>query len=199
MIGIFLDIETTGLDPSRHRILDIAFKFINLKNGNLLKDYSSRVHQPTEVWELRDPVSIQINGFTEEDLKNSRTENEVAKEVIEIFQKYEIRRGRAFFLCQNPAFDRAFFSHLIPIPEQEREEWPYHWLDFASMYWALRVKQKQLGITVPGIETSHPIFLSKDSIATQYGLPKESSPHRAHNGVNHLLLCYEKVIGWGDG
>ncbi|MDE3048090.1 MAG: hypothetical protein KGI83_07075, partial [Verrucomicrobiota bacterium] len=37
---------------------------------------------------------------------------------------------------------------------------------------------------------------SKDLIAQQYALPGEEKPHRAMNGVRHLLLCYQAVVGF---
>lgn len=199
MIAIFLDLETTGLDPYTHRTLEVAFKFVDLSSGKVLMEYSSRVKQPPEVWEKRDHMSVQINGFRFEDLVDGKTEEEISKDIHEIFEKYEIKRGRAFYICQNPAFDRNYFSQIIPIYSQEKLSWPYHWLDFASMYWALRVKQNALGIEVPMSASSNPIFLSKDSIAEQFQLPKETKPHRAMNGVDHLILCYENVVGWGEG
>jgi DNA polymerase-3 subunit epsilon/oligoribonuclease len=37
---------------------------------------------------------------------------------------------------------------------------------------------------------------SKDLIAQQYKLPHEANPHRAMNGVEHLFLCYQAVVGF---
>ena len=45
------------------------------------------------------------------------------------------------------------------------------------------------------INAENPSF-SKDSIAEYYGIEKEKKPHRAQNGVDHLLLCYETIIGF---
>ena len=40
--------------------------------------------------------------------------------------------------------------------------------------------------------------LSKDKIAGAFALASEEKPHRARNGVNHLLLCYEAVVGFPE-
>ena len=101
-------------------------------------------------------------------------------------------RKKAVFICQNPSFDRGFFSQLIDPDTQEDLNWPYHWLDLASMYWAISMdKAKKQNCPFPW-ETG----ISKDLIASHYNLPAEDKPHRAMNGVDHLLICYEAVVGF---
>lgn len=191
MLAIFLDIETTGLDSFHHKVLEIAFKVIDMSSGKELFAYQSIVKQPLEVWERRDPASIEINGFTWDKSQLGKEEGVVGKEIVQIFNDLKIERGKAFYICQNPAFDRGFFSQLVPVYTQERMHWPYHWLDFASMYWALLVKQfSQNNIPIPT-----EMNLSKNSIAKQHNLSIEAIPHSAMNGVNHLLLCYRTVVG----
>ena len=100
--------------------------------------------------------------------------------MILCFDKFKIKRGDAAFICQNPSFDRAFFCQLIDSDKQELLNWPYHWLDLASMYWATSLKQGRLPW-----ETG----FSKDRIAAVYQIGPEKKPHRAINGVDHLLSC----------
>jgi oligoribonuclease len=189
VIGIFLDIETTGLDPLAHRVLEIAFKFIDLNSGEVLTKFLEKVSQPPEVWEKSDKTSLVINGFSPDEFENSIDEATAALQIKEIFQSFGIARGKAIFICQNPSFDRAYFSQLISTYDQENLNWPYHWLDFASMYWALYVTNSKQN----SIDNIH---LSKDKIAQIHGLPTEQQPHRAMNGVDHLIQCYSTVIGY---
>lgn len=188
MLAIFLDIESSGLDFFRHRALEVAFKIIDVQSGEEHYSYETVVSQPLEVWQKRDPASVAVNGFTWEKVLTGRQEATVRQDIIEIFTDLRIERGKAVYVCQNPAFDRGFFSQLIDVYTQDHHHWPYHWLDFASMYWALQVKQG----AIPLDEMS----LSKNSIAQHYHLPIEPYPHSALNGVNHLLLCYRTVIGF---
>jgi oligoribonuclease len=190
MLGIFLDIETSGLDSFHHRVLEIAFKIVDLEVGEEKYSYQSIVKQPKEVWEKRDLTSIEINGFTWEKALLGKEEFLIRREIIEIFTYLNIERGKGVFICQNPAFDRGFFSQLIDVYTQEQQQWPYHWLDFASMYWALRVKE--------GIIPDNEFHLSKNAIAQHFQLPIENYPHSAMNGVDHLLLCYRTVVGFGS-
>jgi len=189
MLGVFLDIETNGLDPFVHIPLEIALKIVNLKNGVLLSEYSSIIFSQAEEWVGFDANSLLVNGFRKEELSQGRTKEEIQREIKELFALRDIRRGRAFFTCQNPSFDRAFFGRIIPPYEQEKLFWPYHWLDLASMFWALRLVTEQKS-------QEFDMNVSKDTIAMRLGLEKEARPHRAMNGVNHLLACYTNLVGF---
>ncbi len=194
MQAIFLDIETTGLDVLSHRILEIAFKIVDVVSGAEKLTYQTMIKQPQEVWERRDLSSLEINGLTWEQIQQGRQEEEVRAEIIQIFTSFAVKRGKTIYICQNPAFDRTFFTQLIPVSIQEKSQWPYHWLDFASMYWALQVKDyRDNHLPFPS-----ELSLSKNAIAAHYQLPLEPAPHSALNGVNHLLLCYRTVVGFEE-
>ncbi len=191
MRAIFLDIETTGLDASKHRPIDIALTIVDITTGRYLASYQSILKIAPEAWALRDPISIDINGFTWEQICTGKETAIVCKEIIALFTEHGIQRGKAVFICQNPAFDRGFFNLIIEVYTQELLNWPYHWLDLASMYWALLVeKSNREGVAFP-----EQITISKNEIAKKYNLPPEMSPHRAIKGVEHLIQCYEAVLG----
>ena len=192
MIGVFLDTETNGLNSQIHKVLEIAFKIIDLTDGTLKEEYQTLIAQPIEAWEKSDQESLRINGFSWEEISKGKTPRHASQTIIDLFTQHGVRRRKAVFICQNPSFDRAFFSQLIDPDTQELLNWPYHWLDLASMYWALSlVKAKDKKGPLPW-ETG----LSKDLIASRYKLPPEAKPHRAMNGVDHLLLCYQTIVGF---
>lgn len=192
MIGVFLDTETNGLNPQHHKILEIAFSLIDLSTGTPLQEYQTLIAQPIEAWEKSDQESLSINGFTFSEISKGKTPRNTSQTIIDIFTHHNIRRKKAVFICQNPSFDRVFFSQLIDPDTQELLSWPYHWLDLASMYWALTLQKAQHHKGPLPWETG----LSKDHIATTHHLPPEQKPHRALNGVRHLVLCYEAVVGF---
>lgn len=192
MIGVFLDTETNGLNAQTHKVLELAFKIIDLSSGKLLEEYQTFVAQPIESWEKSDQESLRINGFTWAEVSKGKTPRHVSQAIIDIFTKCGIRRKKAVFICQNPSFDRAFFSQLIDADTQELLNWPYHWLDLASMHWAVTMEKAKLGQGPLPWDAG----LSKDLIAAHHKLPGEAKPHRAMNGVNHLVLCYEAVVGF---
>lgn len=192
MLGIFLDLETTGLDPFHHRVVDLACVIVDLASGEEKASYQTLVQQTESVWKIQDPASQAIHGLTAEKLAQGKSEEQVRQEIITLFTSFGVSRSSALFICQNPSFDRGFFGQIVDPYSQENLHWPYHWLDLASMYWVkrieeLRAKQKSL-TTLP--------LLSKNAIAAHFGLPPEPLPHAAINGVRHLLLCYSKTVGF---
>lgn len=192
MLAVFLDTETNGLNSQTHRVLEIALQVVDLATGEKKGSYQTLLRQTAEAWEKSDPESLRINGFTWKEVSEGKSSRLASQEIIDLFTQLGIRRKKAVFICQNPSFDRVFFSQLIDADTQELLSWPYHWLDLASMYWALTMKKAK--------EKKGPLpwqtGFSKDLIAEQYKLPTEEKPHRAMNGVAHLILCYEAVVGW---
>ena len=187
MLGIFLDSETNGLNVHKHHICELAYRIVNVETAEVLESYETLIRIPLEEWKKSDPSSLEVNGFKWEDLENGKDPQKVANEVKLSFKRCGVERGKAVFICQNPSFDRAFFTQLINADTQEALNWPYHWLDLASMYW-----MKCLSEDKRPWETG----VSKNEIAKALGLPAEEEPHKAMNGVDHLLLCYKSVVGF---
>lgn len=185
--GIFLDTETNGVDWSRHQIVEIAFILVDLATGQKLDSYSSLIQLSPEEWDKSDPESLKFTGITFAELSQGKTKETIKKDILHFFQTHGLKRGKSLFICQNPSFDRLFFTSLISVPLQEECNFPYNWLDLASMFWAKQITN--------GYSTDQ-IFLSKDHIAHFYRIPPEQKPHRALAGVTHLIQCYEKLVGW---
>lgn len=193
MLGIFLDTETNGLNPFKHKVVEIAIKLLDMETGLLIDSYEAIVYQTYDEWQNSDLSSLQVNGFNWEDVSMGILPETVSKQIQELFSKHKIQRGKAVFICQNPSFDRPFFAQIVDPELQEKLLWPYHWLDLASMYWAsaLLKKRKENESPYPW-ETG----VSKDKIAKIYQIGSEAKPHRAVNGVDHLILCYKAVLGF---
>ena len=192
MLGIFLDTETNGLNPQKHVLLEIALKILNVERGEEL-DQLERIVCPTlEEWERSEPSSLDVNGFTYKELKKGLRHEQLREQLIELFTTWNLIRGASVFICQNPSFDRAFFSQIVNPDLQESLLWPYHWLDLASMFWIAGIqKGKHQQGEFPWVTG-----FSKDKIAAACRLPPEAKPHRAMNGVNHLILCYQTIVGF---
>lgn len=192
MLGIFLDTETNGLNPKRHKPIELAFKIIDLLTGEEKDSFNSLITISNEDWGKSDPISLKVSGLTKEKLSHGIPIEEVSAQVKNLFNKHRLIRGEAVFICQNPSFDRAFFSQIIDIETQEKLNIPYHWLDLASMFWSYTMEKAKMHNSPFPWETG----FTKDKIAQHFHLSTEHQPHRAINGVNHLLLCYEAVVGF---
>lgn len=192
MLGIFLDIETNGLNPFKHTVIEIAFQILDMETGAIIDSYEGILFQSQEEWQNSDLESLQINGFNWEQVCFGLPLATLSEQIKNCFIKNNIKRGKAVFICQNPSFDRPFFTKLIDTECQEQLCWPYHWLDLASMHWTAALLKKKISQEPYPWETG----FTKDKIAEAYHIPPESKPHRAMNGVKHLILCYESVIGF---
>jgi oligoribonuclease len=191
MLGVFVDTETSGLDPFLHVPIDLGVVVVDLSSGEEKASYETLLTVTDEEWHGKDPNSAAIHGLTFEQLATGVSRSAAAKAIEKLLVAAGVTNDKAFFICQNPSFDRPFFAKIIPQYRQEALQWPYHWLDLASMYWALVVTKGQHPV-------SQSISVSKDSIASALGLPPEKRPHRAINGVRHLISCYERLVGFPD-
>ncbi len=191
MLGIFLDIETNGLNIKKHHPIELAFRILDLLTGEEREHYSATLQVSSTEWEKSDPNSLEVNGFSFADTVKGLTRAECGREVLEIFKRQEIKRGSSVFICQNPSFDRGFFTQIVDTDIQEELQWPYHWLDLASMWWGEQIKS----CGVPPFQKG----LSKDKIATALNIPPEAHPHKAMNGVDHLIACYRALVGFPRG
>jgi oligoribonuclease len=190
MLLIFLDSEMTGLNPEKHRLLEIAYVVMDSITGRHLLTYEAIISQPSEVWAEANPESLKINGFTWEKTLSGKSERAVAAEIANDLNHLQLDKRGGVFICQNPSMDRLFFCQLLSVDLQGEYGWPYHWLDLASMFWAVRLMENKKSASEIKEEG-----LSKNKIARFYGLPPEKSPHSALGGVDHLIACYEAMFG----
>ena len=193
MKGVFLDIETSGIDCDLHVALEIGLSIYDLHNMECLCGYYSFIKCSEREFVFgSDPKSLKINGITLNDVLNAKDPTDVKNDIIDLFVMYGITKTSSVFICQNPSFDRMFFPQIIPIETQQELELPYHWLDLASMYFARSFDS--IDNPIKPHDDSTPIKLSKDSIAKHLGIPPEQKPHRAFNGVQHLIACYKALF-----
>ncbi|MGK0183775.1 MAG: oligoribonuclease [Halioglobus sp.] len=191
-MGIFLDTETSGLDHNKHDVLEIGLKVVDMMNGNVLGSYESIVSVSPEEWECASKEALAVNGFKWEHVQKGKSRQEVSEEITVLFGSLGINRYNSCYICQNPSFDRGFFTQLFSEDLQFQKRWPYHWLDLASMNWGLKMHQ----FANSEEKKMEPIGFSKDKIAAQHDLPPEEIPHRAMNGVEHLFKIYMHIVGF---
>ncbi len=188
MKAIFLDIETNGLDFYINSPIQICVIIYDLHTMVCICEYQSFVFcSERQFFMHSDHSALNVNSITYEDLKNAKTTNEICEELTHLFVSHDINKKNSIFICQNPSFDRGFFDQIIPIDIQKEIELPYHWLDLASMYWGRIFYSNPIDDNIPP--------LSKDNIALNLGIPPEKKPHRAMDGVKHLISCYRALFG----
>jgi DNA polymerase III subunit epsilon len=105
-VGIILDVETTGLDPSRDEIVELAMlKFEYGFDGTIFRilDQFARLREPTV------PIPIEITKLT------GITGDMVEGKVITPEQVEHFASSAAVVIAHNAAFDRGFAERAFPV------------------------------------------------------------------------------------
>lgn len=104
---IFLDIETNGIDPDTHQIIEFAA--VKWQDGKILERFESLVN-------LRAPLPYEITlltGITDAELKNAPHFSEITAKIIDFI-------GDLPVVGHNIAFDTSFLrSHHFEIKNPE--------------------------------------------------------------------------------
>lgn len=95
----FLDVETTGLDPKEHEIVEIAVVALN---GSVLLDTKVK---PVRI-ETAHPKALEVNGYNEADWSDAPTFDEIKDDVMEALKHRVV-------VAQNPNFDRSFVVEAL--------------------------------------------------------------------------------------
>jgi len=106
MRQIFLDTETTGLDPALgHRVIEIAaVEIVNRRFTD--RHYHQYVNPEREI----DAGALEVHGITSEFLADKPKFREVAKDMLEFIEGAEL-------IIHNAPFDVAFLDHELGLLE----------------------------------------------------------------------------------
>ena len=97
----FIDIETTGLEPHKHEIIEVAI---------ITKETTYHVKVSPQFIEFADPRALEINGYTPEEWVDSVPSKMVACEVADIL-------SNKIIVGHNPKFDMSFIRELWELHE----------------------------------------------------------------------------------
>jgi DNA polymerase III epsilon subunit-like protein len=174
-----IDVETTGLDPDTHEMIDIGAIYID-REGRELGRFFARM-QPLHP-ERADAGAQAVNGFSVERWQslNAVTPAQAARD-FEAFHKQVARDRKVIFTAFNVWFDQAFVSRWLARHGRSFRDW-YHYqvLDLPSMAWA----RGQRGLT--GAE-----------IAAALGIAAETRDpllHTGESGAQFNLEVYRKLL-----
>jgi DNA polymerase III subunit epsilon len=158
------DLETSGLDPYRHEILEIGLVLIEQPSFDIIDTLDIKV-KPQNI-STASSEALRINGYNEQDWKN-------AIPLREAMTRYFNKVKGATFCAYNVSFDLPFILQATKktnIPSLL----DYHTLDIPSLvlkkYKATELKR-----------------LNLNYVAGFLGLTPEPSIHRAINGA---MLAY---------
>lgn len=96
-IEIVLDVETTGLDYTKEKMVEFAA--VRLENGKITERFETLINPEQHIRKS----SMAIHGITEEDVQDAPTEAEIMPKILEFIGDYPI-------VAHNAIFDYSFIN-----------------------------------------------------------------------------------------
>jgi len=160
-----VDVETTGLVPGYHEIIDVGIIMTDLQ-GRELDRFFLRI-MPDHLGRV-EPGAVAVNGFSVERWNEHgfTTSKEAVPKIVDFHRR--VAAGKhVLFVGYNAWFDISFLDHLF---RQQGRTWRalYHYfvLDLPSMAWSL------------GIED-----LAGEQVALKLGIEPETKNPQEHTGI----------------
>ena len=164
---VFIDIETTGLNPEMHEIIEIAC--LRIDSGGHRSVYYAKVH-PMRI-EIAHHRALEINGYNGKDWREAFFPNEVAAQL-------ESFLSGALLVGHNIKFDVSFISELMHA-HKRLQTWDRRLIDTIVL--------AHEHLSPCGIES-----LSLDSIRSFLGWTHEGS-HRAMRDAQDVMRLYKTL------
>ena len=167
---IFVDIETTGLDPSVHEIIEIAIL--------PLKGPVWQTKIKPEHLDQASPKALEVNGYQDhpEDWESAPMFNDIAPDIAS-------RLKDTMIAGQNTQFDMNFIQRLFKRNDIPLKGVPYSWVDTVTLAYEHLVP---LGIP----------DLKLQSICDFLGIPNDGQ-HTAAADVYRTREAYLKMLRAG--
>lgn len=168
----FVDLETTGLDPGRHEIIEIgcllARQIPRAGRGpevEFIEDFEIRV-KPRHL-ETAEPEALRITGYNEADWLFATELNQALKTLVD-------KTAETIMVGQNVTFDWSFLTRAFS-DTGVRPKFHYHRLDLMSMAFA----------KLYDVETVQRFSLF--ALAEHFGVKQE----RAHTALDDVRVTYQ--------
>lgn len=166
-----VDLETGGLDPQKHEVLEIGVVTFDSETFEIISTFESRAraYYPEKV----SPEAARVNGYNEEEWKSAPT-------LYEAMCKLAPLTRDACFASHNVCFDWSFFekareSTLTPFT------FSYRKLDLYSLAWAKLPHDKVQKWSLKGL-------------CEYLGIEPEPEIHSALNGAMKAYEVYKKLM-----
>ena len=166
-----VDIETLGLNPREHEIIEIAAIIFDSKTFQIYNIFESKINPFYP--ENADPKAIKCNGFTEDEWKD-------APNIIPVLEKFIEKTKDCIFLAYNVSFDWGFLEYYLE-KYGMKHQMSYSKMCLMSMAFGKIPHDKVWG-------------WSLKTVATYLGVPREDKMHRAMGGVNCEFEVYKKLM-----
>lgn len=179
---IIVDVETTGVDPSKHSILSIGAIDFNEPNNRFSIECSAFPGAESE------PEALEITGHTKVSIFDPSKPSEA--DAISQFSEWAHKATDHTVAGQNCYFDLEFLhaaAHRIRLDLSL----PKRIVDLHSVVWAHMIKR---GLAIP-IDPAHKrSSINSDYITDYVGIPNESGPHIGINGALWEAEAFSRIL-----
>jgi len=86
--AIFIDIETNGLDPERHSVVEVAVVVVGA-GDRIVQEFSSLADPGPTALMATEPEALRVNGLTIEEIQAAPPAVEVARKLKECLDGYK--------------------------------------------------------------------------------------------------------------
>lgn len=171
---IFIDTETSGLEPGRGVIFSVG---IVLSTG----PETEVVICPTkEEFDRSSPKALEVNGMTWEFLSEKGIPlDQATKRTLDWLVENEVDSENWVWMAQNAKFDRKFMEHFMGDFMYGFYGLPKKWIDFIPLF---RKYGSELGLNTKYRNQAH--------IAKELEVPPEPEIHYALEGARSLSRNY---------
>ncbi len=166
----FIDVETTGLVPGWHEMIDIGMVYTTVDGDvidslfiRILPDHPERASQG----------AVEVNGFSVDRwLSLEAVESTEAVQLIRDFHQRTAGDKNVLMVAFNSWFDASFLDHLFRTSDGTwREMYYYYVMDIPSMAWTLGFRD-----------------LYGSRLSQQLGIPDEPHTANDHTGLTGASL-----------
>jgi DNA polymerase III alpha subunit (gram-positive type) len=165
-----IDVETTGLLPGYHEMIDIGIAMTDLE-GNIIDTLFLRI-MPNHPERLS-PKAFEVNAFNVNRWKKLRAlkPNDAVDSIIS-FHHRSANDKNVLMIANNCHFDLSFIDHLFRSANKTwRELYFYYVLDIPSIAWGLGLRG-----------------LNNDEIIRYYNIADEPHTAEQHTGITGAML-----------
>jgi DNA polymerase III epsilon subunit-like protein len=166
---IWIDVETTGLDPELHEIIEIGWVVTTAdgtdrERGGYAVPFSGYVTSG----------AAAVNGF---DPTQERRVTRLDWALNDLGGAMKARR----FAGQNPRFDEAFLRRAFRRCEIRWPMMDHHLLDLAALAWPIVLAGKTASVSL-------------DALCDAVGVEREARPHSALAGALKAVEVYRALL-----
>jgi DNA polymerase-3 subunit epsilon len=137
---LFVDTETTGLDPTKHELLEVAAIRCSPDGLNIISTYEAKL-KPLHI-ETAEKKALEVNKYSAEEWTDEKcTPPEI---VVDNLQKMA---GNTVLIGHNVSFDEGFLSPLFTRLGM-KVPWGYHKVDTVALAWPLFLYTPAEGVSL---------------------------------------------------